>query len=115
MLLPRPVTALAIDAFGQWQQIPGLGALLAVGRRDLRVGVVARHALVGDGSGGTGMVRPIIPRIGRPGASVFRIPSERQLLQRAAAGQAQIGARMITRPQHEIALLLLAARWIAAE
>ncbi len=50
------VAALAIDAFGERAGVEGLGAGLVVAGGDLRVGVVAEHALVGDCAVGENVV-----------------------------------------------------------
>ena len=67
------VAALAIDAFGQARRIERLAARLVVAGGNLRVGVVAEHALVGDGARRQDVIAVVSGAHG-PGAAVFGIP-----------------------------------------
>ncbi len=94
MVAARTVAALAIDAFGESAGIERLTARFVVAGGNPRVGVVAEHALVSDGSRRQGIVA-IAPGAHRPGAAVFRIPGEGKLDQGAAIGAVQVAADVV--------------------
>src|SRR5262249_5960858 len=74
----RPVATLAIDSFGQAALIHRLTSRLVVPGGDLRVSVVAEHALVGDGPRRQGVIA-VVSRTHRPGAPAFGIPGQGKL------------------------------------
>src|ERR1043166_4721909 len=109
------VAALAIDALGQRREIARLGALFTIRGRDLRIGVVAAHALVRDGTRGAGIIGAVVTGIRRPGSAVFGVPAERQLLKCSARGEVQVSSRMIAGAEHEIGGLLFDVGGVAIE
>src|ERR1022692_4960911 len=68
----RPMATLAIDAFRQPARIQGLAAGFVMPAGNLRVGVVAEHAFVGDGSDRQRKV-PVMPRAHAPHATGLRV------------------------------------------
>ena len=72
------VAALAIDALGERAGVEGLGAGIVVAGGNLRVGVVAEHALVGDRAVGENVVAIVAGAHG-PVAAVLGIPAERRV------------------------------------
>ncbi len=101
-----PMTPLAIDAFRKRSTISRLRPALALRCRNARVGVVAEHALVVDRTRRALVIQPVIAWVHRPVTAVFRVPSERQLLERIARRQVQKGARVVARAEDIIDLLL---------
>ena len=97
---------LAIDALRQRSGISRLGPGFPLRCGNSRIGVVAGHALVVDRARGPLVIQPVVARIHRPVAALFRIPAQRQLLERVPRGQVQKGPRMIAGAEHVIDLLL---------
>jgi hypothetical protein len=89
--LPRPVTSLAIDAFGNGIE---KGHLCAAGMFERPgnpgISVVAEHALVVHGANRARKVRLIVPWAHVPIAALFGIPAQRQDLQGSAACEMKI-------------------------
>ena len=113
-LFRRAATCCCPGPWHRWQSMP-LGDRLQVLRgrprlimapRDARIGVMTEHALVMNRASGPLVVGFVVTRIHSPIAAAFRVPAKRQLLERAAAGEVQIGACVIPGAEHEINLLL---------
>ncbi len=100
---------------GSGREIAGFGALFAIGVGDLRIGIVAGHALVGDGACGAGVIGAVVAGIHGEGAAVFGVPAERELLERAASGAVQVGFGVIAGAEDEIDLLLFDVGLAAVE
>src|SRR5439155_22108693 len=115
VLIAGAVAALAIDAFGEGREVLCFGALLAIGGRDLRVGIVAGHALVGDGAGGARIIGTVVARIHGEGAAVFGVPAEWELLESTARRAMQVGVGVIAGAEDEIDLLLFDISFFAIE
>src|ERR1051326_6952228 len=113
--LTRTMTPLAVDALRYRRIILRFGARLLMAWRNSRIAVVTEHAFVVDDAGRALILRAVVARIHGPIAALFRIPAERQLLQRMAACQMQVRPRVISRTQHEIDLLLLDVGFLAVK
>ena len=96
------VTSLAIDPFRQRILVDRLGKRLVMAGRDLRIPVVAEHALVGDRAAEAIVIGTVVTRIHRPVASLFGVPGQRKLDQRVAAGPMQICASVIAGAHDEV-------------
>src|SRR5579871_1308614 len=106
MILSGAVASLAIDCLWERLDIPGLRCRLLTPLRDAWIGVMAEHALVMNHACGALVVGSVVTRIHPPIAAFFGVPAKRQLLQRAPAGEVQVGAGMIAGTDNEIDLFL---------
>src|ERR1700722_9983357 len=101
----RPVTALAVDAFGHLLSEDRLVQIRIYQQRSgvaLRIPVVAEHALRLDGAGEVLLVLPVVARTHCPMALVLRVPGQRQLDQLPICGPMQVRARMIARADYVV-------------
>src|SRR5581483_11345881 len=96
MPLSGPMASLAIDALRNRLGERHFAALdMLELLRNLRIGVVTEHALVVHRAHRPWIVRLIVTWAHIPRAAPFRVPAQRQLLKRAAAGEVQIRLGMI--------------------
>ena len=93
---PGTVAPRAIDALGKRAFIDGQGKRLVMAGGYRRIGVVAKHAIVGDGAAEVVVVRTVVARIHGPVAALFGIPAQRQLDQRVGRSPVEIGSRVIS-------------------
>ncbi len=100
------VAPLAIDAFGERSGIYGLGKGLFMSGRDCGIGVVAEHAVVGDGAAEVVVIRTVVAGVHGPVAALLGVPGQGQLDQRIGGGTVQIRARVIAGPHDVVDLLL---------
>jgi hypothetical protein len=106
MFAARTVASGAVDTFRQRLRVNRLRKRLLMSRRNLRIRIVTKHAIVCDRTPETLMIRPVIPRIHPPITALFGVPSQRQFHQRVAFRPMQISPRMITRPHDKVDSLL---------
>src|SRR5579864_4204344 len=92
----RPVASLAINSLRQDAAEERFRSKLVVSFGYVRIGVVTKHALQADPASRVGLIRLVVTRIHRPIPTVFRIPCERELEERARAGPVQVGADVIS-------------------
>src|ERR1700734_3871195 len=93
----RAMAALAVDTRWQYCTIYGMrGEITVRGRRNLRIRVMAEHALICNRPSRQ-RVRIVETWIHPPMASIFGVPSERQFDQRSVLFTMQIGPCMISR------------------
>src|SRR2546422_405669 len=76
---------------------------------------MAEHAAVAHSACESGMIRTVVARIHSPGASLLRVPCERQLHQRVAAGAVQIRAYVIAGSDDVVDLLFESVRLFPVE
>ena len=101
----RPVTALAVDAFGQLLREDRPVKIRIYPQRAcvaLRIAVVAEHALRLDGAEEVLLVLSVVARTHCPVALAFRVPGHRELDQLPIRGSMQEGARMIARADYVV-------------
>ena len=106
MPLSRPVAPLAVDSLGKRIQIYRFCEGLAVALRNLRIPVVAIHAVVGDFPPKALVVRSVVARIHGPLPALVRVPPQREFQEGIAGGPRKEGAGMISRPDDEVDTLL---------
>src|SRR4051812_30378170 len=106
MLRSVAVATLAVNAFRQGGRIDGARERLLMPSGNLRVGVVAEHALVGDGPAEALVAGAIVARIHGPVAAVLRVPAERQLDDRTFRRAIHIGAGVVARAHDVVDALL---------
>src|SRR5215471_1822784 len=82
MARARSVASLAIDPLRERNHVSRLGPGFTLAGGDARVRVMAEHAFVMDRARRSLIIQAVITGIHRPVAALFRIPAERQLLQR---------------------------------
>src|SRR5439155_6242468 len=109
------MASLTIDAFRQAAGEHGFGARLITRRRDFRITVVAKHAVVSYRTPETGVIRTIVARIHRPIASVFGIPCKWKLDQRISPGAMQEGAHVAPGSHDEMYFLFHEVRLFSVE
>jgi len=95
VVLAGSVAALATDAVGEGQQVDRFGAWFFVSFGDFGVGVVAEEALVVDGAFGAGIIGAVEAGEHVPGAAVFGVPAEGELLEAAARIEVEISAAVV--------------------
>src|SRR5262252_9391319 len=81
----RTVAPLAVDSFGQRTGESWLRLQLLMTGGNLRVRVVAEHALVIDLAAGIGLIGRVVPWVHAPVAALLGVPAERKLLQSAGS------------------------------
>src|SRR5205814_262765 len=96
MIAPRPVTALAVDAFGEPAAIPGLASRRILARRQLRITVMTKHASEPDLAAESHVLRLIVIRIHPPGA-FHGVPAQWQLRQLTGWIEMQVRAGVVPR------------------
>ena len=114
MLRSRAVAPLAIDSLRHVLRKNRLALRFVMARRNVRIRVVAEHALVSDIAPRCG-VRYIEPRTHAPGAALLRVPAQRKLDQPAPLGSMQICACVVAGPKDEIDRQLFDIRLFTVE
>ncbi len=115
MALAWSVAALAIDSLREGiveGHLRARRALLRFG--NLRISVVTEDALVVHGAHRSRIVRLIVARRHVPIAALFRVPTERQDLERVPAGKVKIRSRMVAGTDHVIHGLLVDVGFFSA-
>src|SRR5271165_3396100 len=105
MLFAAPMASLAIDSFRQARESGGRAWIVVVRLRNLRIRIVAEHAIVGDSPPEPQMIGAIIARIHSPIPSFLGVPGERQLDERAVGVVMQVGSHVVSGSDNEVNLL----------
>src|SRR5258708_2850981 len=106
MRTPWTMAPLAVDSLGDRiseRFLVPAGQSLSVERR---VGVMAEHALQRDGTAEILLVGAVIPWTHSPGPAQLAVPTHREFNQLPLTRKVEIRARMVTRTNHIVDLLL---------
>jgi hypothetical protein len=94
MFFPLAVAALAIDTFGQISRIDWLREWLFVPGWNPRIGIMAEHAIVGDGPAEPFVIRTVVTGIHGPIAAVLEIPCQGEFDESIASGSGDVRPRV---------------------
>jgi hypothetical protein len=80
------------------------GERLVMSRRDVRISIVAEHAVVPDLAAEAFVIGAVVARVHGPVAALFGVPGKRQFDQRVAKCPVQVGARVGAGPYDEVSI-----------